>query len=90
MNIVWREVTRNCHVGRLDGVPVVIVVRPQKHRRDGTKHDWRVEVLGSAHWNKTFMQNDPRDLESTKSSGEARAKWAIKCLYAAVQAKEKT
>jgi hypothetical protein len=78
----WREVTRNCHVGSLDNVPVVTVERPQKNRNDGTKHDWRIVVLHDHHtWNNTFTQYDPRDLDSTKSAAEARTKWAIGVLY---------
>lgn len=80
--IVWREVTRNCHVGRLDDVPVATVERSQKNRPDGTKHDWKVIVLGDRYtWDKTFCQHDPHDLDSTKSTAEARVKWAIECLY---------
>jgi hypothetical protein len=86
--IVWREVTRNCHVGRLDDVPVVTVERSQKNRPDGTKHDWQIVVLGDRYsWDKTFRQYDPRDLDSTKSGAEARTKWAIECLYKALRAR---
>lgn len=84
--IVWREITRNCHSGSLDDIHVVTVERHQKHRPDGTKHDWRIVVLGDRWtWNKTFTQHDPRDLESTKSSAEARVKWAIGVLYRALK-----
>ena len=86
--IVWHQVTRNCLVGRLDDVVVVTVDRPQKHQRDGTKHDWRIEVLGCRHWNMTFKQHDPRDLDSTKSAAEARVKWAIECLYKSLRARK--
>lgn len=86
-NIVWREVTRNHHVGRLDGEDVVSVVRPQKNRRDGTKHDWRVEVLGSRMYSATFQQFDPRDLSSAMQAAEARTKWAIERLYGALKVK---
>lgn len=86
--IVWHEVTRNCHVGKLEDVPVVVVERLQKHRSDGTKHDWQVVVLGDRYtWNKTFCQHDQRDLDSTKSAAEARIRWAIECLYRALKAK---
>ena len=78
--IIWRECTRNSHGAYVDDTHVATVDRPQKHRRDGTKHDWRVTVLGTRAWNQTFCLNDPRDLESTKSSAEARVKWAIECL----------
>jgi hypothetical protein len=80
--IVWREVTRNCHVGRLDDVPVVTVERNQKNRPDGAKHDWYIIVLGDRYtWDKCFCQHDPRDLESTQSAAEARVRWAIESLY---------
>jgi len=86
--IVWREVTRNCHVGSLDGVDVVLVDRSQKNRPDGTKHDWHVTVLGDRYtWNKCFCQNDPQDLDSTKSAAEARTKWAIGALYRSMKAR---
>lgn len=80
--IVWCEVTRNCHVGKLKGAPVVSVVRRQKHLPDGTKGDWRIEVLGDPYtWDKMFRQYDPRDIDSTKSAAEARVRWAIGLLY---------
>jgi len=84
--IVWHEVTRNYHVGRLDDVAVVTVARHQKNRADGSKHDWRIEVLGSRHWNMTFKHHNPSDLESTKSAAEARTKWAIESLYRSLKA----
>jgi len=79
----WRQSTRNCHAAYLGDTHVVSVERPQKNRSDGTKHDWRIIVLGSpfGEFDKTFTQNDPRDLESTKLAAEARAKWAIGVLY---------
>ena len=84
--IVWHEVTRNCHVGQLEDTPVVTVERHQKHRPDGTKHDWQIVVLGDRYtWNHTFCQHDPRDLDSTKSAAEARTSWAIGCLYRMVK-----
>jgi hypothetical protein len=86
--IVWSEMTRNCHVGRLDDVIVVTVDRSQKNRPDGTKHDWRIAVLGSRHWNMTFKRHDPRDLDSTKSAAEARTRWAIDCLYRAMKGRK--
>jgi hypothetical protein len=87
--IVWREVTRNCHVGSLDDIHVVTVVRSQNNRPDGTKYDWRIEVLNDPHsWNRTFCQYDPRDLESTKSAAEMRTKWAIECLYKALKGRK--
>lgn len=80
--IVWREVTRNCHVGSLDDVNVVTVDRPQKNQPDGERPDWRIVVLGDRYtWNKTFLQYDPRDLDSTKSAAEARVRLAIGWLY---------
>jgi len=88
MRIVWRQSTRNHHVGELDGQAIVSVVRPQKHRHDGTPHDWQIEVLGSRLYDKTFCQHDPRDLESTKTAAEARTKWAIECLYKALHSSE--
>ena len=88
--IVWREVTRNCHVGSLDDVSVVTVERPHKNRHDGTKHDWRVVVLGDRYtWDKTFCHHDPRDLDSTKSAAEARTAWAIRCLYRSLTARSR-
>ena len=87
--IVWREVTRNCHVGFLDDVRVVVVERSQKNRPDGTKHDWRVVVLGDRYtWDKTFCQNDPRDIDSTKSTAEARVRWAIERLYRSLKGRK--
>lgn len=80
--IVWHQVTRNCHVGRLEDVPVVTVERGQKNRPDGTRPDWSIVVLGDRYtWDKTYCQHDPRDLDSTKVSAEARVRWAIECLY---------
>jgi hypothetical protein len=91
--IVWREITRNCYVGSLatylNGVNVVTVERPQKHRPDGTKHDWRIVVLGDRYtWNHCFCQFDPRDLSSTKMAAEARVRWAIDSLHLALHAKK--
>jgi hypothetical protein len=84
--IVWREVTRNCHVGKLDDCPVVTVERSQKNRPDGTKHDWQIVVLGDRYsWTDVFAQHDPSDLDSTKLAAEARTKWAIETLYMAVR-----
>jgi hypothetical protein len=83
---LWHASTRNHHVGTLDGENVVSVVRPQKHRADGTPHDWQIELFGSRHlFSKTFCNHNPRDLESTKSAAEARAKWAIERFYAALR-----
>ena len=87
--IVWREVMRNCHMGTLDDVSVVTVERHQKHRPDGTKHDWAIVVLGDRYtWDKTFCHFDPRDLESTKSAAEARVRWAIECLYRSLKGRK--
>jgi hypothetical protein len=81
--IVWREVTRNCHVGYLDSVPVVTIERSQ--RLAYRVHGWRIVVLGDRYtWNKVFCQHDPQDLASTKSSAEARVRWAIDNLYRAL------
>lgn len=89
--IVWIEVTRNCHVGSLDDVPVVEVERGQKNRSDGARPDWQIIVLGDRYsWRDTFKQYDPRDIDSTKSAAEARTKWAIECLYRALRAKRMT
>ena len=88
-NFVWRESTRNHYVADLgEHRGVASVVRPQKHRCDGTPHDWGIEVLGSRQYGDTFCQFDPRDLESTKSAAEARAKWAIECLYRALKSRK--
>jgi hypothetical protein len=80
---VWRESTRNHHVADLgDYRGVASVVRSQKHRSDGTPYDWQIEVLGSRQYDDQFeVLFDPRDLDSTKSAAEARAKWAITVLY---------
>ena len=86
--IVWRQSTRNHHVGELGGVPVVSVVRPQRHRSDGTPHDWQIEVLGSRSYDKTFNHHDPRDLDSTKGAAEARTSWAIGCLYKTLRSRD--
>ena len=86
MKIVWRMSTRNHHVGELDGTAVVSVVRPQKHRANGTPHSWQIEVLGSRAWDRTFCQYDADCLDSTKAAAEARVKWAIGCLYKALRA----
>ena len=84
--ILWTEVTRNCHVGQLGDVRVVVVERAQKNRPDGTKHDWHIVVLGDRYtWDKTFCQHDPRDLESTKMAAEARTRLAITSLYGALR-----
>jgi hypothetical protein len=85
MKIVWRQSTRNHYVGDLGNESVVSVVRPQKHRSDGTPHDWQIEVLGSRQYDKTFCHFDPRDLESTKQAAEARLKFAIERLYRALR-----
>jgi len=84
-NIVWRQPTRNHHVGELDGIPVVAVVRPQKHRPNGTPYDWQIEVFGSRsiYANVFASLYDPRDLESTKNMAAARASFAIERLYKA-------
>lgn len=88
-NIIWREMTRNHHIGCLNNMTIVEVTRPQKHRRDGTKHDWDIVVLGDRYtWSKTFTQHDPRDLDSTKSAAEARVSWAIECLYRALKSRK--
>lgn len=86
MNIVWREITRNCHRGELDGAPVLIVERPQKNRPDGSKHDWRIIVLGDRYtWGHVFNHHDPRDLESTKSAAEKKLGWAVERLFDALK-----
>ena len=92
MKIVWRLSTRNHHVGDLNGEPVCAVVRPQKHRHDGTPHDWRIEILGTNRYrySETFRAFDPRDLEAAKQAAEARTKWVIDCLYAALYGNETT
>lgn len=88
--IVWREVTRNSHVGSLDDIPVVCVRRPQKHRRDGTKYDWGIEVLNCPFtWSQCFNQHDPRDLDSTKMAAVAKVCFAIDTLYEMLHAKPK-
>ena len=88
MKIEWTETTRNCHTGRVDGHHVVSVERLQKHRRDGTKHDWEIVTLGEYWaWNKTFTGYDPRDLDSTKSAAEARVRFAIDTLYNAIHSR---
>lgn len=80
--IVWRESTRNRHIGSLDGNDVCEVVRPQKHRRNGTKFPWTIITLHDQYtWSQTFNNHDDRDLESSKSAAEARARWAIAVLY---------
>lgn len=80
MKFVWHEVTRNHHVASVGDIDhVASVLRPQKNQSDGTKHDWQVEVLGSR-WRTgdTFTsQCDVRDLDSMKSSAEARARFYI-------------
>ena len=81
----WKASTRNHHVLYLDEMSVASVVRPQKHRQDGEKYDWQIEVLGRLPFSHTFLQHDPRDLESTKSAAEARTRWAIRCLYQAMK-----
>ena len=87
--IVWSEVTRNCHVGRLDDVPVLEIGRSQKNRPDGTKHDWQAIVLGDRYtWSQVFCNHNPRDLGSTKQAAEARLKWAIECLYKALKGRK--
>jgi hypothetical protein len=64
----------------------VTVERPQKHRANGTKHDWSIVVLGDRYsWNKVFCNHDPRDLDSTKQAAEARVKWAIENFYRAIR-----
>jgi len=84
--VVWRESTRDHHVGELDDYPVLEVVRPRKLRHDGTNHNWQVVVLGDRYtWDKIFDQHDPRDLDSTKRAAEMRLVWAIGVLYRAVK-----
>jgi hypothetical protein len=85
-SILWVKFTRNSFGAYVSDVQVAIVDRPQKHRSDGTKHDWRVTVLGTYMWNKTFRHHDPRDLESTMLAAEARVKWAVRCLSLALKA----
>jgi hypothetical protein len=85
MKLNWRMITRNCHVGYLDDQRVVTVERPQKNRPDGTKHDWRIEVLGDRY---TGIRFDPQDLESTKSSAEKRLEWAIEQLFRKVKQRD--
>ena len=78
MRIVWEEITRNCHVGRVDGIRIVSVERLQKHRRDGTKHDWKIVTLGDySTWNHLFEGYDARNLESTKLAAGARVRLAV-------------
>jgi hypothetical protein len=89
----WEEVTRNCHVGKLDGVRVAVVDRSQKNRPDGSKRDWRFEVLGSKRdWRFEVLGSlipwtepssfpwDPRDLESAKRAAEERLRRAVRYL----------
>lgn len=84
--IVWHQVTRNCHVGQLDDVPVVTVERSQRIRFREL-NGWSIVVLGDRYtWNKIFCQHDPHDLESTKVSAEARVRWAIGRLYKSMKA----
>ena len=84
--MVWRQITRNVHVGSLDGNDVASVERPQKNRKDGTKFPWSIIVLHDRwSWSKTFDHHDPRDLESSMSAAEARARWAISVLYSALR-----
>jgi hypothetical protein len=86
-DIIWHSSTRNHHVGELDGFVVVEVVRPQKHRSDGTPHDWRINVLGNNLYNQRFVQFDPQNLDSAKSAAEARTRWAIDHLHKASHAR---
>jgi hypothetical protein len=88
VRIVWRASTRNHHVGELGDINVVSVIRPQKHRPDGTPYDWRIEILNTRIYDNIFCQFDPRDLDSAKQAAEARAKWAIERLYEALRKKE--
>ena len=82
---VWKQVTRNCHTAHIEDMHVCTVLRSQKNRRDGTKHDWIIEVLNSRFWKDVFNQHDPKDLESTKHAAEAKTKWAIRELSRALR-----
>jgi hypothetical protein len=74
--LVWREVTRNHHVAYVAHCEVCAVVRPQRNRRDGTKHDWRVVVLGSMR----FDPRDARDLDLMKVYAEKSARRVVESL----------
>jgi len=90
MKIVWEESTRNRHVGHVDGISIVSVERPQKHRRDGTKHDWEIVTLGNYWaWNHLFEGYDARDLESTKMAAEARVRHAVSTIASRLRGRDR-
>ena len=90
MKIVWEEITRNCHVGCVDGIHIVSVERLQKHRRDGTKHDWKIVTLGDyCTWNHLFEYYDARDLESTKMAAEARVRLAVSTIASRLRGRDR-
>jgi hypothetical protein len=79
MKFVWRTVSSDLHVATLNDIHVARVSRP------GPRSVWRIDVLGTRDFDRTFKHYDPTDLESTKSGAEARTKWAIECLYKSLQ-----